>query len=55
MFNYTYHSHIDATQYVHADVSSGVAVERTLYYTHHIETGAPQYVHVDASSDVAVE
>jgi hypothetical protein len=43
---------MDATLYVHADVSSDVPVAWMFYYTHHNDTDAPQYVLVDVFSDV---
>jgi hypothetical protein len=42
---------MDATQYVHVDVSSYAAVEWTFYYTHHSDMDALQYVHAYVHSN----
>jgi hypothetical protein len=42
---------MDALQYVHADVPSGVAFAWMFYYTHHSHMDALQYVYGDVPSD----
>jgi len=54
MFYYTYHSDMDAPQYVHFDVPSDYFCLCKFYYTRHSDVDAPQYVHVDVPSDVPV-